>query len=72
MRVYMKRVHKIFVERNKERIEEWIVIWNITYLGKSKLGAKNFRRYEQIEIQTLLEPRDDTPVKNKREYKNVS
>ena len=35
------------------------------------MGARNFRRYEQIDIQTLLEPRDDTPAKNNKEYKNV-
>ena len=27
------------------------------------MGARNFRRYEQIDIQTLLEPRDNTPSK---------
>ena len=72
MKVYMKKEHETFVENNKERIEEWIVIWNVINLGKTPMGAKNFRRYEHIDIQTLLEPRDDTPAKNKREYKNVS
>ena len=72
MKVYMKKEHEIFVENNKERIEEWIVIWNIIIPGKTPMGARNFRRYEQIDIQTLLEPRDDTPAKNNGEYKNVS
>ena len=66
MRVYMKKEHETFVERNKERIEEWIVIWNVIYPGKTPMGARNFRRYEQIDIQTLLEPRDDTPAKKKK------
>ena len=59
----MKREHEIFVERKQEGIEEWLIIWKVTYLGKTPMGAKNFRRYEHIDIQTLLEPRDNTPAK---------
>ena len=36
------------------------------------MGVRNFRRYEHIDIQTLLEPRDSIPAKKKREYKNVN
>ena len=72
MKVYMKKEHEIFVENNKERIEEWIVIWNVINPVKTPMGDRKVRRYEQIEIQTLLEPSDDTPAKSKREYKNVS
>ena len=71
MKVYMKKEHEIYVENNKERIEEWIVIWNIINPGKTPMGARKVKRYEQIDIQTLLEPRDDTPAKNNREYENV-
>ena len=63
MKVYMKKKHEIFVENNKERIEEWIVIWNVINPGKTPMGARKVRRYEKIDIQTLLEPRDDTPSK---------
>ena len=69
MKVYMKKEHEIFVENNKERIEEWIVIWNVINPVKTPMGDRKVRGYEQIEIQTLLEPRDDTPAKSKREYK---
>ena len=40
MRVYMKREHEIFVERNKGIIREWIVIRNDNNLGKTPIGAK--------------------------------
>ena len=40
MKVYMKREHEIFVERNKERIEEWIVLWNVIYLAKTLMGPR--------------------------------
>ena len=63
MKVYMKKEHEIFVENNKERIEEWIVIWNVINPVKTPMGDRKVRRYEQIDIQTLLEPRDDTPSK---------
>ena len=72
MKVYMKKEHEIFVENNKERIEEWIVIWNVINPVKTPMGDRKVRRYEQIDIQTLLEPRDNTPSKNNRKYKNVS
>ena len=41
MKVYMKKEHEILVENNKERIEEWIVIWNGNNLSKTHIGAKN-------------------------------
>ena len=60
MKVYMKKEHETFVERNKGIIEEWNDIWNIIYSGKAPIGARNFRRYDLIDIQILLEPRDNT------------
>ena len=69
MRVYMKKEHETFVERNKERIEEWIVIWNVIYPGKTPIGARNFRKYEQIDIQTLLEPWDNSLSKKMENIK---
>ena len=38
MRVYIKKEHETFVESNKERIEELIVIWNAIYPGKTPIG----------------------------------
>ena len=38
MKVYMKKEHEIFMERNKELREEWIVIWNIIYPGKTSMA----------------------------------
>ena len=68
MKVYMKKEPETFVENNKERIKEWIVIWKVINPVKTPMGDRKFRRYEQIDIQTLLEPSDDTPSKNNRKY----
>ena len=67
MKVYMKREHEIFVEWNKGIREEWIVIWNGNYLGKTPMGVpKKFRIYEHMDILPPLEPRDADPAKEQR------
>ena len=61
--LYEEITWKIFVERNKGVKEEWKVIWKII-LVRHPWGPRRInRRYEHIDIQSLLEPRDDTPAK---------
>ena len=77
--LYKERIWKIFVERYKKIIEEWKDICNYFSNGffvkffpllkkiilvRHPWGPRNINReYEHIDIQSLLEPRDDTPAK---------
>ena len=82
MKVYIKKEHEIYLwtDKNKQKKNEksyimvfvkFFPLFEEIILVRHLWGPRSInRRYEQIYIPSILEPRDDTPAKDK-DSKNV-